>query len=292
MPPPADCRAGNGLGRPSIFARRKQLQSLGEFAPGALGGVDVIAVGLVDGEQVGHLDDSAFDSLEFVTGAGDHEQEKKIDHAVNQRLRLAHAHGFNEDGVKARGLAEDHGLARATGNAAERAARGRRAYERHLAVGKPLHAGFVAEDAAAGALAAGIDGEDRDAVPLADQVIPQRLNERALARSGDAGDADANGVARARQTGVDDLLSQFGVFAARAFDQRNGAGQRDAVAAKDAFNIFRQPQAAATAHTRELYFLGLLDAGPNKKSFIPMGQRNTPFAVSRPEVPKLSEVSF
>ena len=146
--------------------------------------LNVIAVGLVDGEQVGHLDDSALDSLEFVAGAGDHEQQKKIDHAVNQRLRLAHAHGFDEHGMKARSLAEDHGFAGATGNAAERAARGRRAYERHFAVGEPLHAGFVAEDAAARAFAAGIDGEHRDAVPLADQVISQRLDELLLPAPG------------------------------------------------------------------------------------------------------------
>jgi hypothetical protein len=116
-----------------------------------------------------------------------------------------------------------------------------------------------------------------DAAPLADQKISQHLDEGALARPGDAGDADANGIARPGQAGIDDLLGQFGVFAARAFNQRDGAGEHDAIAAHNAFDALGKGQAAATAHARGPYVLGRLDAGPNKKSFIPRRQSKTPF---------------
>ena len=42
-----------------------------ELGLGQAGAVDVVAVGLVDHNAVGHLHDSALDALEFVAGAGE-----------------------------------------------------------------------------------------------------------------------------------------------------------------------------------------------------------------------------
>ena len=62
------------------------------------------------------------------------------------------------------------------------------------------HARLVAEDAAAGKLAAGIDGEHGDLLfRVVDQIRAERLNHAALARTGNAGDADADGVAAVQE---------------------------------------------------------------------------------------------
>ena len=87
-------------------------------------------------------------------------------------------------------------LARAPGDAAERAAGGRRAHERVRRAGELLHARLVAEDRAAGARARRVDREHRDAVAGVDEVQAERLDERRLARAGRAGDADAHRVPR------------------------------------------------------------------------------------------------
>src|SRR5208337_4393174 len=71
--------------------------------------------------------------------------------------------------------------------------------------------------------------------------------------------------------------SQFGVFAAGAFNERDGAGEHDAIAANNAFDALGKRQATATAHPGGPDVLRRLDAGPNEKSFIPRRQSKTPF---------------
>jgi len=44
---------------------------------GLLGGPHVLAVGLVDGERVGQLEDALLDALELVARAREHEDRKK-----------------------------------------------------------------------------------------------------------------------------------------------------------------------------------------------------------------------
>ena len=129
-----------------------------------------------------HLDDAALHALQFVAGAGEHEQQEEIGHGADGGFRLSHAHGFDQNVAIAGGFAEQHGFARAARDTAEMAARGRRADERALFHGQPLHARLVAQDAAAGNGAGGVDGEDGDGfAALANQVHAERVDEGALA---------------------------------------------------------------------------------------------------------------
>jgi hypothetical protein len=73
------------------------------------------------------------------------------------------------------------------------------------------------------------------------------------------------------------LLSQFGVFSARAFNERDGAGKHDAIAAHNAFDALGKSQARATAHSGGPYVPRRLDARPNEKCFIPRRQSKTPY---------------
>ncbi len=65
--------------------------------------------------------------------------------------------------------------------------------------GQSRHPRFVAEDAAAADAARRIDGQHSDAPPATDKIEPESVDERAFARAGRAGDADADRVARVRK---------------------------------------------------------------------------------------------
>ena len=100
------------------------MQSILVGLAGLPGGVGIAAVGLGDGQGIGHFHDSALDSLQFITRPGEHEQQEKIGHAVYCRFGLPHAHGFHDNHFVARRLAKQHGLARAARNTAQRSACG------------------------------------------------------------------------------------------------------------------------------------------------------------------------
>ena len=70
-----------------------------------------------------------------------------------------------------------------------------------------------------------------------DQPHPQGLDERALARAGHAGDADADCAAAMGQQPPEQFLRLLKVGRGVAFDQGNGAGQDGAVAGPDAGDV-------------------------------------------------------
>lgn len=158
--------AGEGAGHKSGGGCGKIMERVLRFSAGSFSGDEIGAVGFIDGDEVSQLHDAALDALQFVSGAGKHDEEEEIDHVVDGGLGLADADGFNEDVLVAGRLAEEHGLASALGNAAQRAARWRGSDEGHGAGGESGHAGLVTEDAAAGELAAGIDGQNGDALAV------------------------------------------------------------------------------------------------------------------------------
>ena len=89
----------------------------------SIGTFHVVAVRLVDRDQVGELDHALFDALQFIAGAGHEQDEKYIGHARYGRLRLADADGLHDHDVEAGGLAQQHRFARARRDAAQRSAR-------------------------------------------------------------------------------------------------------------------------------------------------------------------------
>ena len=89
------------------------------FGARPLGARHVVAVGLVHRHGIDHLEDAALDALQLVARAGNHQQQEEVGHRPHGRLRLPHAHRFDQDVRVAGGLAEQDGLARVPRHAAE-----------------------------------------------------------------------------------------------------------------------------------------------------------------------------
>ena len=68
-----------------------------------------------------------------------------------------------------------------------------------LVRGKPLHPGFIGQNASAAPVAAGIDGQDRHPQTLFNQEHPQAFDEGAFPDPGNAGDSQADRLAGMRQ---------------------------------------------------------------------------------------------
>jgi hypothetical protein len=54
------------------------------------------SVGLVDGADVGDLEDAELDALQLFPGAGEGEEEERVDHLGDGDLRLPHTHGLHQ----------------------------------------------------------------------------------------------------------------------------------------------------------------------------------------------------
>ena len=159
----------------------------------------VVAVVLGDYQDVRQLHDAALDALEVVSGSGDEQEHEDVHHGTDGGFRLADADGFNEDNVKARGFARDHGFTRFSGYAAQGAAGGGRADEGVFLPGEFFHAGFVPHDGTAGNGRGRVNGQHGHLEAFFAQVGAEGFNEGGFARAGNARDADADGIARMGQ---------------------------------------------------------------------------------------------
>ena len=237
--------AGGAAGCPAGGGGLEVVQDALVSGAGEFGALDVVAVGFVDCQQVGDLDDALLHALELVSGTGDHDEQEKIDHGSNGDFVLSHADGFHEDDIITGGLAEQHGLAALAADTAERAAGGRGADVGVRLADEVLHAGFIAEDAAAGDAAAGVHGEHGDAFPTLTKLAAERLDERAFPGSGDAGDADADGVSGVRQQAGEEFLGEGLVRGVVAFHQGDGAREDADVAGEHALLILVERELGA-----------------------------------------------
>jgi hypothetical protein len=95
---------------------------------------------------------------------------------------------------------------------------------------KQRHSSLVAEDRAAGARRRRVDRQHRNLVALCDQRHPERIDGGGFTDARRAGDADADRVARQRKQLLHQIARLRLMIGAAAFYQRNGAGQRRAVA--------------------------------------------------------------
>ena len=68
--------------------------------PGLFGAFDVVPVGLVYRNGIGHLHDPPLDPLQFIAGTCKHDQQEKIDHGMNDRFGLANSYCFEYDDIK------------------------------------------------------------------------------------------------------------------------------------------------------------------------------------------------
>ena len=149
---------------PRVTVGAEDAQGTAVLGSSLCGEGPLVAIGLIDHEDVGELDDAAFDALEFVAGTTDQQQQERVDQFGNRDFGLTDADGLDEHDVVAGCFAELHDLASAARHSTQRRASGGGADERGFMVGEAVHAGLVAEDTAAGPLAGWVDGEDRDSV--------------------------------------------------------------------------------------------------------------------------------
>ena len=115
---PAQVSTGTSQSPPRPRSIRMRLRQLAGGPPGVLGAGPV---GLVDRDDVGDLEDAALDALQRVAGAGEGEEEERVDHLGDRDLRLPDADGLDEDDVVAGRLHDDHRLAGGLRDPAERA---------------------------------------------------------------------------------------------------------------------------------------------------------------------------
>src|SRR5262249_4981536 len=120
-----ECRTDEHGCSPSFPVRRKHPECAFVLASRQVCRTKIVAVGLVDYDAVNHLDDTAFDSLKFVTGSGNHQEQKKVGHGADLNFRLPDTHGFDQNILVSSGFADQHALAGAAGHAAKAAARRR-----------------------------------------------------------------------------------------------------------------------------------------------------------------------
>ena len=189
--------------------------------------------------QVRHLHHTALDALEVVSGTGNQDKEEEITHRVDGRLGLSHAHCLDEDHIVAGGLAQQDGLAGLAGHTAEGSGGGTGADEGHGVVAEGLHAGLVAQDAALGLLAAGVDGQDGETMALGCDQIAEGLDEGTLAGSGHARYADTHrllalGVLQAADY---QLVSHVAVLWQGALHEGYGLAENYGVALEYTFHI-------------------------------------------------------
>src|SRR3954464_11977034 len=149
-----------------------------------------VAVGLVDHEDVGDLQDSRLDGLDVVPQAGDGHHHDGVHRAHHVHLVLPHAHRLDEDPVEAGRVEQIDGVAGGAGQPAHGAAGGHRADEDAGIGVEGRHADTVAQQGAAGERAGGIDGQDAHRLPALADAAGETVHERALAGAGGTGDAD------------------------------------------------------------------------------------------------------
>ena len=185
--PPVRAGGGHDLQRPSIFS---------DCSPGRR--LD-ITVSLVDRDHVRDLQHALLDTLQLVTGTGQHQDEEEIHHFGNNRLRLANAHRLHQHMVETGSLTNCHGLTGCPRHAAKRPRRGAWPDKGVRVTPEFLHPRLVTKNRAAGPVAGWVHCHHRNPVPLAGQHLAERLNEGALADTGNTGDTNPARITGKRQ---------------------------------------------------------------------------------------------
>ena len=213
--------AGEHGGTAGVGVGVHQPHRAGELPGGDPRIAGVLAVGLVDRDDVGHLEDAALDALQLVAAPGQGQEQEGVDHLGDGDLGLTDADGLDEHDVEARGLEHEHPLAGRPRDATEVGARGRGSHEGILARRQLRHPRAVTEDRAAGAGAARVDRHDRDPVTPLDEPGPERVDEGRLAGPRDARDAHAHALTGVGGEQREQLACPLPVVRAGGLDERD-----------------------------------------------------------------------
>ena len=166
------------LRQPAAFGHGEEVEGIAEVGSRHLTAVDVVAVALVDDDAVGDFHDAALDALQLVAGARHLDEQEEVDHRVTGRLALPYPDGLDKNLVEASSLAEDDGLTRLAGHATERACGRAGTNERGRVLRQLLHARLIAEDAALGTLAGGVDGQHGELAAMFVEHMDAKLVDR------------------------------------------------------------------------------------------------------------------
>ena len=231
-------RIGKDFREPTRLGRREEVQGIAELRSGKLRFLHIVAVCLVDNDTVCHFHNTPLNALELIACARQLDKEEEIDHRMNSRLALPHTDGLHKHRIKPGSLAEDNRLARLPGHPPQRTGRGRRTDKGILLVRKRFHAGLVAQDTALRTLAARVDGQHGELMPLLDEMHTKDINRGTFPRARNARDANAHRTPCERKALLDNLLRDGLMLMARAFDERHRLAQDGNVTLQDAFNKF------------------------------------------------------
>ena len=172
--------------------------------------VGAVAVGLVDHEDVGDLEDAGLGRLDAVAHPGREQHERGVGQRGDLHLGLPDADRLDEHDVAAGRRQHAQRLRRRPGQPAEVAAAGHRADEDPVVGGVVLHAHPVAEQRPAGERRARVDREHADPHPATAVRRHQRAGRGRLADARRPGQPDDPGVPGPRREQRHDLAQRRG----------------------------------------------------------------------------------
>ena len=146
----------------------------------AVGTLDLVAFGLVHGNDVGKLEQAELDPWSSSPAPGIASSTTNTSTILATRLGLADTHSLDENHVVARGFAERHGLSRGLGHAAQTIAGGEGRMKAFSSAASRPDPRLVAEDRPAGPRRGRIDGEHGNLAAAARPVDAQRVDERGV----------------------------------------------------------------------------------------------------------------
>ena len=116
---PGQRRCGCHRRHPAVVVHPQNPQRTAVFGRRAFRRCLLITVGFVDDQHVGEFDDTPLDTLEFVAGAAEQQQQERVDQLADGDFGLADADRLDEHDAVTGRLAELHDLARTPRDAAE-----------------------------------------------------------------------------------------------------------------------------------------------------------------------------
>ena len=221
--------AGLDLRRPAGGGGMQQAEGMLVIGRGPGGQLLQGAVGLVDQDQVGQLDDAPLDALQVIAAARQEHQEEHVGHIGDGGFRLADPHGLHQHDVMAGGLDHQHRFPGPPRHPAQGPAGGRGADEGLRLAGQPGHPGLVPQDRAAAQPRGGIHGQNRQPVAPGQDMQAEALDEGRFADAGRPGNADANRAAGTGQQDLQQAVGQGAMVGPVGFHQGDGLGQGPAV---------------------------------------------------------------
>lgn len=193
-------------------------------------------IGFVDHQHIGDFEDAGLDRLHVVAQSRCIHHHAHIGDLGDLDFRLAGADGFHHHDIAARSVEDvDHARRRAR-QSAEMAAAGERPDE-HARIGGMLrHADTVAQNGAAGERRRRIDRDDADALAALAQLADIGRDQRGLAGTRRAGEADHQRMAEPAA----DRLQHQPRLVGFVLDRRDGPGQRRPLAGQQSRQPVRQ----------------------------------------------------